>query len=298
MRMLLDRGAFVNGQDDRGRCALLQASFRGHTAIVDLLLARGSIVDQASADGITPLHGACIKCQEGVVLSLLAAGASATVENNDGLSAMDWATSESHAGVRRILQQHLDSEGGRQQPRASASSSGQAGGASEGWRRRQFRFECHAPECSNSEVSLQRLLKKCDRCRRVRYCSTDCLAADWPVHKVACRAPRPPSLDDAPSSAHTRRAAVVGGGTSDPAWPGPCAEPRLPVSVSDGAPERSVGAVGAVRACGSPGCSELARSFCGRCESVWYCSAAHQKEHWPQHKLVCRRVSADGAARQ
>ena len=34
--------------------------------------------------------------------------------------------------------------------------------------------------------------------------------------------------------------------------------------------------------------SQLRLQRCARCESVWYCSAACQKEHWPMHKADCR----------
>lgn len=30
------------------------------------------------------------------------------------------------------------------------------------------------------------LLKKCSRCRKMMYCSTECQRKDWPRHKVAC----------------------------------------------------------------------------------------------------------------
>ena len=33
-------------------------------------------------------------------------------------------------------------------------------------------------------------VKACTRCRAVSYCCRDCQAADWPRHKVVCKAPK------------------------------------------------------------------------------------------------------------
>ena len=30
---------------------------------------------------------------------------------------------------------------------------------------------------------------------------------------------------------------------------------------------------------------------CSRCQSVYYCDATCQKNHWPTHKLICKRVT-------
>ena len=56
-----------------------------------------------------------------------------------------------------------------------------------------LRFKCHASGCHNSEQSLQRVLRKCDRCRAVRYCSTECMLADASSHQSYCS---PPSDDE------------------------------------------------------------------------------------------------------
>lgn len=38
-------------------------------------------------------------------------------------------------------------------------------------------------------------------------------------------------------------------------------------------------------------CSLWASSRCSRCKSMYYCSAAHQRTNWPQHKSVCKPSS-------
>lgn len=41
------------------------------------------------------------------------------------------------------------------------------------------------------------------------------------------------------------------------------------------------------------GCDNLGANFkvCSKCKMGKYCSAACQKEHWPQHKKVCGAIS-------
>lgn len=41
------------------------------------------------------------------------------------------------------------------------------------------------------------------------------------------------------------------------------------------------------------GCDNVGANFkvCSKCKTVKYCSAACQKEHWPQHKKDCRVIS-------
>ncbi len=115
---------------------------------------------------------------------LLAAGASTTLEES------------------LILQQHRDAGAPCAQPLAvsdgsagpsaqlqpqGASAADEAGKGPATGRRRAWRFDGHKAECPNSEQRLQRRLLKCDRCRAVRYCSQDCLNADWKTHKRLCR---------------------------------------------------------------------------------------------------------------
>eukprot|EP00727_Mastigamoeba_balamuthi_P007675 m51a1_g3528 hypothetical protein (265) ;mRNA; r:936255-937132 len=40
-------------------------------------------------------------------------------------------------------------------------------------------------------------------------------------------------------------------------------------------------------------CGIAATSRCSRCHSVAYCCAAHQRQHWKEHKPSCRAPSAD-----
>lgn len=44
--------------------------------------------------------------------------------------------------------------------------------------------------------------------------------------------------------------------------------------------------------CGLAEAPSMKLKRCGRCVVVAYCSAAHQQEHWPEHKKICRKLAA------
>jgi MYND finger len=46
----------------------------------------------------------------------------------------------------------------------------------------------HPPVCFHCrKAPTQGELKKCSRCKKVEYCSTECQKADWPEHKKTCK---------------------------------------------------------------------------------------------------------------
>ena len=55
VRMLLDRGAFIDLRDIKGETALHYASYKSHKQIVHLLLQRGAKVSCFDARGKTPI---------------------------------------------------------------------------------------------------------------------------------------------------------------------------------------------------------------------------------------------------
>ncbi len=89
----------------------MDATIKGHTEAVDLLLRRGAVVDLPNKNHNTALHGACHLEKEGAVRLLLTAAASTTLVDNQGRCAMDWATEPRHAAIRQLLQQHMYAEG-------------------------------------------------------------------------------------------------------------------------------------------------------------------------------------------
>ena len=44
--------------------------------------------------------------------------------------------------------------------------------------------------------------------------------------------------------------------------------------------------------CACPGCPEAGLKCCARCQVTFYCGAACQKKHWPEHRKPCK-VRAD-----
>ena len=49
--------------------------------------------------------------------------------------------------------------------------------------------------------------------------------------------------------------------------------------------------------CGLPSCGEKATSNCASCKTRGYCSKAHQRDDWKDHKVECKRsVKARGTA--
>ncbi len=45
--------------------------------------------------------------------------------------------------------------------------------------------------------------------------------------------------------------------------------------------------------CGGGGNESSKLKFCARCRSVRYCSADHQKAHWPEHQKVCKALHTE-----
>ena len=73
---LLEEGAYLNARDNWGATPLHEAAARGHTAIVELLIARSADVNvRKTHDGATPLHEAVWDGHKAVVELLVAKGA-------------------------------------------------------------------------------------------------------------------------------------------------------------------------------------------------------------------------------
>lgn len=69
-----------------GETALFFAAHRGHTAVVEQLLAADAAVDAADEEAVTPLHAAAGSGHAGVVQLRLEARASAAALGGDALA--------------------------------------------------------------------------------------------------------------------------------------------------------------------------------------------------------------------
>ena len=76
--LLLDRGAEVNGKDNRGWTPLHHAAWNGRSVVATLLLDRGAEVNGKNNRGWTPLDYATWKGHADVVALLLERGAKET----------------------------------------------------------------------------------------------------------------------------------------------------------------------------------------------------------------------------
>jgi ankyrin repeat protein len=104
--LLLANGADT-APDHHGWTRLMVASRRGHTDMVELLLAHGGgqhIDYQPPNFGSTALHYACISGRAGMVRLLLGAGADPHVENHCGDTPLSRAIRQGHAECIAMLQ--------------------------------------------------------------------------------------------------------------------------------------------------------------------------------------------------
>jgi ankyrin repeat protein len=105
---LLAAGANANAQAAGGRCALLAAACRGHTAVGALLIAKGGANHKLADDrGYTALMYAAEAGSRDFAVMLLGAGADVNASRDDGSTALMDAASNSQAAVVAAL---LDAE--------------------------------------------------------------------------------------------------------------------------------------------------------------------------------------------
>lgn len=101
-RMLLERGANVNDEDQTGRTVLIAAADKGHTDIAQFLISKGAKVNSL-VDGKTALITAAQRGHKEIALSLLDGSADTSVKDSDGWTALQWATSKEHTDIAQCL---------------------------------------------------------------------------------------------------------------------------------------------------------------------------------------------------
>ena len=108
-------------------------------------------------------------------------------------------------------------------------------------------------------------LQTCSRCNYCVYCSRECQEDDWDRHKEGCR-----KISEVVQRYKDSAKAFLQGPWSTRSCHG-CGISALPGVLSDDKEK-------------DPG-RKLLR--CSRCHEAHYCNPQCQRQHWPEHKLVC-----------
>jgi ankyrin repeat protein len=104
VKLLLEKGADVNGADGKGKTPLYWASQNGHVDIVKLLLEKGADVN-ATADlyGETPLYWASQNGHVDIIKLLLEKGADVNGADGKGKTPLYWASQNGHVDIIKLL---------------------------------------------------------------------------------------------------------------------------------------------------------------------------------------------------
>lgn len=108
-KLLIQKGAGIYYSDDQNVSTLLQASHRGMTEVVELLLSKHDpekepgYREQASVDGVSPFIAAASEGHLEIVKALLKAGADVNARDKDGTTAIMAASARE---VTRKLSKH------------------------------------------------------------------------------------------------------------------------------------------------------------------------------------------------
>ena len=103
VQILIDKGADVNAQGDYGYTALIAASAIGHTEIVQILIDKNAKVNEKNNGGYTALLVASQNGHTKVVQLLLDKGADVNAQAKDGHSALMWASQNGHTEIVQLL---------------------------------------------------------------------------------------------------------------------------------------------------------------------------------------------------
>jgi ankyrin repeat protein len=104
VRALIDQGATIDAQSERGETPLILAILEGHADVVELLIARGADVMARNERGLTPLHAAAYSGNVELARFLLDHGAALEDRANvSGATPLMEAAEQNHVGVAELL---------------------------------------------------------------------------------------------------------------------------------------------------------------------------------------------------
>jgi ankyrin repeat protein len=106
LKILLEKGADIRLTDESGYTALMRACGSGRVQAVRLLLDKGANVNVKIKDGSTPLHEAARKGSVEMVELLLQRGADAKAKTAKGNTPLDMASQKGHKNVEALLRRH------------------------------------------------------------------------------------------------------------------------------------------------------------------------------------------------
>jgi len=104
LQALLAAGADSRARAKDGETALHLAALHPEPVFTDLLLAAGADPQARNTDGESPLHWAALSGHLVVVQRLVARGADARLRNGKGLTARDYALSQEHSEIAKLLE--------------------------------------------------------------------------------------------------------------------------------------------------------------------------------------------------
>jgi len=103
VELLLKTGVDPNQPDKYGFRPLYVAAQNGHADVVKLLLSNGSDVNKANKNGDTPLYWAAKNGHADVVKLLIAQGANINQANKDGYTPLNWAVYNGYTDIVKLL---------------------------------------------------------------------------------------------------------------------------------------------------------------------------------------------------
>jgi len=103
-KTLIEAGANVNAQSNKGSTSLTLAAEQGYAEIIKLLLSHGANLNAKTDHDNTPLMYGAEYGHLKVIETLLAAGADYTLKDKDGETALMMAKRKNHLEVIRLLE--------------------------------------------------------------------------------------------------------------------------------------------------------------------------------------------------